>query len=182
MSQLAKLDLNTIYQSYHILVFNVALQYVQNKEDAEEITQDVFVKVYQSFDKFQQKSTLKTWLYRITINESLDFIKKKNSKKRFFVFGKKSQNEFEIVNISTFEHPGVLMEQQEDAKILFETINTLPENQRTAFILSKIDGLSNPEISEIMEMSISAIESLIFRGKNTLKEKLGEKFKEYRKK
>ena len=164
------------------MVFNVALQYVQNKEDAEEITQDVFVKVYQSFDKFQQKSTLKTWLYRITINESLDFIKKKNSKKRFFVFGKKSQNEFEIVNISTFEHPGVLMEQQEDAKILFETINTLPENQRTAFILSKIDGLSNPEISEIMEMSISAIESLIFRGKNTLKEKLEEKFKEYRKK
>ena len=74
------------------------------------------------------------------------------------------------------------MEQQEDAKILFETINTLPENQRTAFILSKIDGLSNPEISEIMEMSISAIESLIFRGKNTLKEKLEEKFKEYRKK
>ena len=182
MSLKATFDLNEIYQNYHILVFNVALQYVQNKEDAEEITQDVFVKVYQSLDKFQQKSTLKTWLYRITINESLDFIKKKNSKKRFFVFGKKSQNEYEVLNISTFEHPGILMEQQEDAKLLFETINTLPENQRTAFILSKIDGLSNLEISEIMEMSISAIESLVFRGKNTLKEKLAEKFNEYRKK
>jgi RNA polymerase sigma-70 factor (ECF subfamily) len=58
----------------------------------------------------------------------------------------------------------------------------LPENQKTAFILSKIDGLSNPEISEIMQLSISSVESLIFRAKATLKEKLANKFEEYRKK
>lgn len=164
------------------MIYNVALNYLQNVEDAEEVTQDVFVKVYQSMDTFKEESHIKTWIYRITINQSLDFIKKKNSKKRFFVFGRKSENESEYNNSSDFEHPGILLENQEDAKVLFEAINTLPENQKTAFILTKVDVLSNPEVAEIMEMSISAIESLVFRAKNSLKEKLSNKFEEYRKK
>ncbi|WP_333600892.1 RNA polymerase sigma factor [Flavobacterium sp.] len=171
-----------LYQEYRVLVFNVALNYLQNLEDAEEITQDVFVKVYHSLENFNQKSSFKTWIYRITINQCLDFVKKKNSQKRFFIFGKKSQNEQEYLNTATFEHPGILMEKQEEAKILFEVINTLTENQKTAFLLSKLDGLSNPEIAEIMQLSVSSIESLIFRAKTALQEKLAEKFKNYRKK
>jgi RNA polymerase sigma-70 factor (ECF subfamily) len=160
----------------------VALNYLQNLEDAEEVTQDVFVKVYYSLENFNQKSSYKTWIYRITINQCLDFIKKKNSQKRFFIFGKKSQNEQEYLNTATFEHPGILMENKEDAAILFEVINSLTENQKTAFLLSKLDGLSNPEIAEIMQLSISSVESLIFRAKSALQEKLAEKFKNYRKK
>ena len=171
-----------LYHEYKTLVFNVALQYLQNLEDAEEITQDVFVKVYHSLENFNQKSSYKTWIYRIAINQCLDCIKKKQSQKRFFIFGKKSDNEKEFLNTSTFEHPGILMENQEDAKILFEIINTLTENQKTAFLLSKLDGLNNPEIAEIMQVSVSSVESLIFRAKATLQERLGEKFENYRKK
>ena len=86
------------------------------------------------------------------------------------------------MNTTTFEHPGIIMEQREDAKILFEIINSLTENQKTAFLLSKLDGLSTPEIAEIMQLSISSVESLIFRAKNSLKEKLADKFSIYRKK
>lgn len=175
-------DFKNTYDQYKILVYNISLNYLQNTEDAEEITQDVFIQVYQSLTKFKENSTLKTWIYRITINKCLDFIKHKNSKKRLFVFGKKANNEYEILNVSTFEHPGILLENKEKSQILFEVINQLPENQKTAFILSKIDGLSNPEISEIMQVSISSVESLIFRAKNMLKEKLAQKFEEYRKK
>ena len=171
-----------LYQEHHLMVFNVALNYLQNVEDAEEITQDVFLQIHQSLHKFDNKSVLKTWIYRIAINKSLDFIKMKNSKKRLFIFGNKSQNENEYLNSSNFEHPGILMENQENAKILFLAIYSLTENQKTAFILSKMDGLSNPEIAKIMEVSISSVESLIFRAKNILKVKLAEKFKEYRKK
>lgn len=171
-----------LYHEYKTLVFNVALNYLQNIEDAEEIAQDVFVKVHHSLESFNQKSSYKTWIYRITINQCLDHIKQRNSQKRFFVFGKKSQNEQEYLNTATFEHPGILMENKEDAAILFEVINTLTENQKTAFLLSKLDGLSNPEISEIMQLSISSVESLIFRGKATLQERLAEKFTHYRKK
>ena len=172
----------TIYLEYHTLVFNVALNYLQNLEDAEEITQDVFVKVANALDKFQQKSTYKTWIYRITINQCLDYCKQKKSRKHFFIFGKKSQNEHEYLNTSTFEHPGILLENQEEAKILFEVIATLTEKQKTAFLLSKLDGLSNPEISAIMELSISSVESLIFRAKSTLRDKLISKYANYRKK
>jgi len=171
-----------IYREFHLLVFNVALNYLQNTEDAEEVTQDVFVKIYNSLNNFNQKSSYKTWIYRITINQCLDFLKQKNSQKRFFIFGKKSQNEQEYLNSSTFEHPGILMENQEDAALLFAVFNTLTENQKTAFLLSKLDGLSNPEIAEIMQLSISSVESLIFRAKASLQQKLAEKFNHYRKK
>ena len=175
-------DFQSLYYQYKVLVYNVALHYVQNIEDAEEITQDVFVQVYHSMHKFENNSTFKTWIYRITINKSLDFIKHKKSKKRFFIFGQRSDSEKELENISSFEHPGIAMEHQEDAAILFKTINELTENQRTAFILSKLDGLSNPEIATIMDVSISSVESLIFRAKTTLKEKLSQQFENYRKK
>ena len=175
-------DFEKLYNQYSILVYNLALNYLQNIEDAEEITQDVFIQINNSISKFQEKSSLKTWIYRITINKCLDFIKHKNSQKRFFIFGKKSQNEFEIENFSNFEHPGILLENKEKSKLLFEIINELGENQKTAFLLSKIDGLSNSEISEIMKLSISSVESLVFRAKATLKEKISNKFEEYRKK
>ena len=175
-------DFETLYNQYKVLVYNVALNYLQNIEDAEEITQDVFVQLHQSISKFQNNSTLKTWIYRITINKCLDFIKHKNSKKRFFIFGTKSNSEFELHKVSNFEHPGILMENKEDAEVLFGVINQLSESQRTAFVLSKLDGLSNPEIAAIMEVSISSVESLVFRAKATLKEKLSIKFDNYRKK
>lgn len=171
-----------IYNQYKLLVYNVALHYLQNVEDAEEITQDVFVQIHNSLNSFNEKSSLKTWIYRITINKSLDFIKHKNSAKRFFIFGKKSENSLELNAISTFEHPGIDLGNKENATILFKVINELAENQKTAFILSKLDGLSNPEISEIMNLSISSVESLVFRAKNILREKLSKNFENYRKK
>jgi RNA polymerase sigma factor (sigma-70 family) len=170
-----KLSYEHFYDQYKVLVYNVALHYLQNSEDAEEVTQDVFVQAFQSLNNFEHKSTLKTWIYRITINKSIDYIKHKNSQKRFFIFGKKTTNTAEINSLSNFDHPGILMEQNENAAILFSIINQLPQNQKTAFILSKLDGLSNPEISEVMNLSISAIESLVFRAKQNLKEKLSKK-------
>ena len=171
-----------MYNEHKSLVYNTALNYLQSIEDAEEITQDVFVQLHNSIDKFNEKSTLKTWIYRITINKCLDFIKHKQSQKRFFIFGKKSSDEFEIQNISTFEHPGILLENKENASILFSIVKQLPEKQKTAFTLSKLDGLNNTEIAMIMNVSISSVESLIFRAKTTLKEKLSAKFGEFRKK
>ena len=79
-------DFNATYNQYKVLVYNVALNYLQNIEDAEEVTQDVFVQIHESLHQFNKKSSLKTWIYRITINRSLNFIKHKASKKRFFVF------------------------------------------------------------------------------------------------
>ena len=75
-----------IYDQHKSLVFNLALQYVQNTEDAEEITQDVFLIVHEKLEAFRMEAKVSTWLYRITINKSLDFIKAKKRQKRFSFF------------------------------------------------------------------------------------------------
>lgn len=173
---------NQIYFEYRLMVFNLALHYVLNTEDAEEIAQDVFVKVYKNIHNFKEQSSIKTWIYRITVNASLDYIAYKNSKKRFFIFGKRESADKEYLSVKHTDHPGVLLENKETAAMLFSVINTLPETQRTAFLLSKLEGLGNAEIAEIMETSIAAVESLQVRAKKTLREKLGEKFEEYRRK
>jgi RNA polymerase sigma factor (sigma-70 family) len=168
-----------LYEQHHTMVYHIAYQYLQNQEDAEEITQDVFVQVHQSLGKFEGKSSIKTWIYRISINKSLDYIKFKSSKKRSFIFGYKSQNEQEFERIASVDQTDASLLQQEKTLILYAVINELPPNQKTAFILSKVDEISHAEIAEIMQLTHSSIESLLFRAKKTLQYKLSQKFEEY---
>lgn len=162
-----------LYQKHHRLVFNLAVNYVNNIEDAEEITQDVFIKIYHSLDYFQQKSTPKTWIYRITINRCLDFLKAKKRRKRWaqltYLFNQAGELQHETPD---FQHPGIALEQQENAKILFAIIQQLPEQQQTVFMLSHIQELSNWEISEIINKSLSATQSLLHRARENVKERL----------
>jgi len=170
------MELQEIYTAHHKMVYNLALSYIQNIEDAEEITQDVFVAVHQSLSTFQEKSSLSTWMYRITINKSLDFIKAKKSKKRFAflttLFYPETNEARE--ELGHFNHPGVLMEQKESMKNIFDAINELPPNQKTALILSKLEFKSQQEIGEIMDLSSKAVESLVQRAKSNLLKKLNQ--------
>ncbi|WP_430403355.1 RNA polymerase sigma factor [Fluviicola sp.] len=162
------MTLELLYEKYAKQVYNLALQYVQNANDAEEITQDVFLAAHKSLDKFRNESNHGTWLYRITINKSLDFLKAKKRKKRFFWF----TNELsENVSVE-FNHPGVLIENQEETAFIFSCINELPDNQKTALILNKIEHLPIAEIAGIMELSAKAVESLIQRAKTNLSKKI----------
>jgi RNA polymerase sigma factor (sigma-70 family) len=164
--------LDEIIEKFQNNVYNTCLGLVQNSEDAEEITQDVFVKVYNNCSSFKGDSSFSTWLYRIAINESLQYLRKKNAKKSIQwltgFFGKK-ENENSVI---TFEHPGILIEKKEDAKSLFKAINTLPEKQKVAFNLKNIEMLSTKEVAEIMETTENAIESLLQRAKQNLKTQL----------
>ncbi|MES2762071.1 MAG: RNA polymerase sigma factor [Bacteroidota bacterium] len=165
-----------IYHLHKNMVFNLALQYVQNTEDAEEITQDVFVSIHQSIDSFNQNSKLSTWIYRITINRSLDYVKAKQRKKRFGFLTSLFYDDTNDVkhNAPHFDHPGVLMEHKEGLKNLFEQINQLPDKQRTALILSKMEQKSQNEIAEVMDLSPKAVESLVQRAKTNLSKKLNQ--------
>lgn len=163
-----------LYHEFKNMVYNVSLSYLQIVEDAEEITQDVFIEVHRSLKNFKGDSEMKTWIYRITVNKSLDFVRFKNRKKRFAFLTSLFHPDSEKLNIQPIEfiHPGVTLENKETSAILFKAINNLPENQKTAFLLSKTEGLSNIEISKIMQLSVGAIESLLSRAKENLKKKL----------
>jgi len=158
---------------YQDMVYNTILSMVQNEEDAEDATQEVFVQVYQSISSFKGDSKLSTWLYRITIAKALDHEKKKKRKKRFAIvlklFGEKERTVYHPVE---FNHPGVILDNKEQANKLFKALKKIPDNQRIAFTLNKIEGLNNQEIAAIMNTSFYAVESLLARAKSNLKKEL----------
>jgi RNA polymerase sigma-70 factor (ECF subfamily) len=155
------------------LVFNTALGLLQNAEDAEDITQEVFIKVYESVHQFKGESAFSTWLYKIAVTKSLELIRSRKRKKRFaFITGILGENNELRHDPPEFHHPGVLLDNRERAATLFTAIAKLPENQRVAFTLHKVEGIPYQEISEIMQLSISAVESLIHRAKNNLRKDL----------
>ena len=155
---------------YQNMVYNTALGIVQNEEDADDITQEVFEQVYISIGSFKGQSKLSTWLYKITITKSLDHIKKKKRKKRFGIV-KSLFGDLEVEKYSPveFNHPGVQLEQKERASELFAALKQLPDKQKIAFILHKVEGQSYQEIAEIMNKSLNAVEALMSRAKANLK-------------
>lgn len=167
-----------IVETWQDMIFNTALAIVQNAGDAEDIAQDVFVQVYQSVGSFKGDSKFSTWLYRITVTKSLDHERRKKRKKRFAfvksIFGEESQV---VVHPPDFNHPGVALDKKEDAAALFRAIRVLPDNQRTAFTLHKVEGLSYQEVSEVMKTTVSSVESLIHRAKNNLRKKLEDYYR-----
>ncbi len=165
-----------IYHAHKVLVYNLALSYVLVAEDAQEITQDVFVSVYQGLKSFKEQSSITTWVYRITINKSLDFLKAKQRKKRFGFFTSLFHDDSSELKYDkpTFDHPGVQLENREAVERIFKCIHQLPDNQKTALLLSKIEDKTQAEIAEIMNLSAKAVESLIQRAKQNLSTSLSK--------
>lgn len=162
-----------IVETWQGMVYNTALGILQSEEDAEDISQEVFMQVYESISSFKEESKFSTWLYRITISKAMDHIRKKKRKKRFAfiqsLYGK--DNEVKI-DPPDFFHPGINLENKENAAILFKAIEKLSENQKTAFVLSRIEGLSYNDIGEIMAISNSAVDALLQRAKKNLQTNL----------
>ena len=130
----------------------------------------VFIQVFRSIQNFKAESKLSTWIYRITTTRALDLLRSRKSKKRFGIiqrlFGEGNEPEMEIPD---FNHPGVALDRKENAARLFKAIGQLPENQKIAFTLHKLEDLSYQEVSEVMGTSVAAVESLLHRAKQNLK-------------
>ena len=151
---------------------------LQHATDAEDVTQEVFIEVFRSVKNFREDSKISTWLYRIATNKCLDHIRaKKRGKRAGEEIRLDGDVEIQIAGTGEFVHPGIALEQKERAKIIFEAIDGLPENQKVAFTLNKVDGLSYAEICDVMQMKLPAIESLIHRAKQNLKMALKDFYK-----
>lgn len=169
-----------LLDEYQQKVFRTCISFVPNTEDAEDIAQEVFVEIFNSVSKFKGDSKLSTWIYRISVNKSLEFIRKKNTKKRFGFMQSLWGGDLPLDRSSyftEFNHPGIQLENKEKTEILFTAIDKLPEAQRVVYTLNKIEDLSYKEVSDITNKSISSIESLLFRAKKNLKELLYDYYK-----
>jgi RNA polymerase sigma-70 factor (ECF subfamily) len=175
--------IHTLVDKYRQKVIKTAYFFLQNMEDAEELSQDIFIDILDSSRHFRNAASLSTWIYRITVNRSLNLVKKNKRKKIFHsledYFRKKTDDGDPPPN-----EPSVAsspFEEKERRDLLSKAIQSLPENQNIAFILSKYEELSYKEIAEIMNMSLSSIESLIHRAKLNLQKRLATHFSEYKK-
>lgn len=161
-----------IYNAHASLVYTMAFKYALNAEDAEEITQDVFIKVYEKLNEFRSESKLETWIYRITINTSIDFLRSKKRQKN--QVHHRTDNELTSTMASRTKNPAQLLVSNQRIKNLLNCIYQLPDNQQQALILLKMEQKSQKEVAAILEITPKAVESLFQRSKINLKKLLNQ--------
>jgi RNA polymerase sigma-70 factor (ECF subfamily) len=173
--ELSEKDLIEFINKFRGRVFRTCLGFVQNTDDANDLTQEVFLAVLESLDDFRNEAQLSTWVYRIAVNKSLNHLKKKkrrnifqNIDKLLFKSGQGEAHQYVHNPVDDDESS------KEVAFLLSHALSKLPESQRVAFTLSKYDELSNPEVASVMGNSVSAVESLLHRAKQNMQKTLRE--------
>ena len=157
------------------LVVNTCYRFVFNREDAEDLAQEVFMEVHRSLDRFREESKLSTWIYRIAVTKSLDHLRRLKRKKRFSSIRRlisAEEDPADSIAAPERENPADALADNERVTVLRNALDSLPDNQKTAFLLSKQDGYSNQEIADILQTSVPAVESLIHRAKKNLQSRL----------
>ncbi len=169
---------NQLVDRYQQKVLRICKGFVSQIADAEDITQDVFIEVLRSVTSFRGDSQFSTWIYRIAVNKSINFINKKKRERIFHsiegFFQKNNENVYNQSDEGQFAADKAIGTRETRA-LLKRALNGLPENQRIAFILAKYQDLSYKEIAEVMGLSLSAVESLLFRAKSNLQKSILEK-------
>lgn len=160
-----------LVELYEKKVLNMCWYLLHNREEAEDATQDIFIAIYQSKHLFKGESHLSTWIHRITMNKCLEYMRRAKRKKRFGIKVPIDETFLGVENESQLNPEQVLME-RERSKAFFQAVQNLSENQRAAYSLHHFEDFSYKEISESMNLSVSAIESLIFRAKQQLLKQL----------
>ena len=157
---------NDILKKYKPYVFTLCISLLKNREVSEEVFQDVFVKVYFSIEKFRFKSTLKTWLYKITYNSCIEKLRKD---KREIIL------DYEIVDIKDDYSNGFEADNTKIFLRLKKCLSELKPIESMVLTLFYMDGLTINEISEITSLKYPTIKTILFRGRNNLSKKLNSK-------
>jgi len=162
-------------------VIKTAYYFVSNMEDAEDLSQEVFLEIFRSIARYKKHSSLSTWIYRIAVNKSLDHLRRQKRRNIFNQVKSFIQVSHDGTNAISKDPPTLdtYNEDNEKRKILDTAVNSLPENQKIAFILNKYEEMAYKEIAEIMNLSVSSVESLLHRAKLNLQKKLVNYFSEY---
>lgn len=156
------LAFRSLYEKYKRLVYRTCFAIVQNKEEAEDCTQEVFIKVFNNIQKFKGDSKFSYWLYRIAFNYSLSY---KRKIKMFLLKGIEESSEF----VNLLQSPNSISEEIIDS-VLAKAIMHLSAKQKKIFILRFIEDLSPSEIAIILDMKLNAVEVNILRAKKSVKE------------
>jgi RNA polymerase sigma-70 factor, ECF subfamily len=159
-------DFELLINKYQPSIFRLSIGLLHNREDAEELTQDVFVKLYHSLSTFNKRSAFSTWLYRLTINTCLNALKRKKKRQFWTVLS-------ETLRFSSNEVSAeAAMINRSDDELIRQAIDNLPLKQRVAFIMTKYEDLPQREVATIMKLTEGSVEQLVLRAKTNLRKKL----------
>jgi len=171
-------DFEAVVRRHQDKVRNTCYRFVNDREDADDLAQEVFVQVYAALGRFREEAELSTWIYRIAVNKSLDFVRRARRKKRLArlrsLFGP-SGEELGVAG-SPGDEPLDRLEAEERRRALAGALDSLPSSQRTAVTLSRIEGFDHAEIGAVMGLSVAAVEALIHRAKKNLHKELSRRF------
>jgi len=160
-----------LIEGYQKKVYNIAYRMVQNQEDASDIAQEVFIKVFKSIVHFKEESSFSTWLYRITVNVCLDELRKRKKTNVISINSviQAENSEFTMQLEDTGKRPEEILEEKELRSEINRAINKLSDDHRLVIQLRDIYGLSYEEISDILQCSLGTVKSRINRARNSLK-------------
>lgn len=160
---------NHLYQQYSEKIHAYLMRFV-NETDAQDLTQEVFIKVSKNIDKFRGDSSIKTWIYRIATNTAKDFLK---SRAYQASIKQTSISEKELEKYDASFGPDESIEEKIDAsemnKCILEFIHRLPINYSSILVLSELEGFNGEEIANIMNISIGAVKVRLHRARSRLK-------------
>jgi RNA polymerase sigma-70 factor (ECF subfamily) len=164
-----------LVEQYSQSVVNTCYSFLKNKANAEDVAQDVFLEVYKSIGGFRKEANFNTWIYRIAINKSIDFLRKQKRRQRIsdlrdFITHRSWKKQ-------TDQRPHKELEDAERKQILQSQIQSLPDNQKIALVLKHYKRLSNKEIAHIMQTTEPAVEGLLHRARDNLHRKLEKKYR-----
>lgn len=168
-----------LVRQYDRQVFRIANHITQNREDAEDVVQDAFLKAYQKLDQFQGNSKFYTWLVRIAVNESLMRLRKRRTGKMVSIDEDVQTDEGSMPRdlADWSPNPEALYGQSEMAEILRKTVQGLPPGFRVVFVLRDVEGLSTEETAETLGLSVPAVKSRLLRARLQLRERLAKYFR-----
>jgi len=162
-----------LVQRYANKLMNFAYRFVLDKQEAEDIVQDTFLKVYQNRHAYREIAKFSTWIYTITANLARTFLRKKRNRK-LFLFSRLGTDEREIDFPSQDRRPDQLVEGQVSEQMIQQAISKLPEHFKTAVILRDIQELTYEEISNIIDAPLGTVKSRINRARLRLQEELAQ--------
>jgi RNA polymerase sigma-70 factor, ECF subfamily len=163
-----------LFDTHVTMVYNVCFRMLNNRADAEDVSQEVFFEAYKSIKRFRFDSKISTWLYRIAVNRSLNHQRNKKMERWLsldFVSDEKGNKDFEALG-TTDENADNVLEKRDTERIVQEAINSLPNQQRITILLHRYEELSYEEIAQIMNVTVASVESRLHRAKQTLAKKL----------
>jgi RNA polymerase sigma-70 factor (ECF subfamily) len=170
---------NELLRRYERKIFRLALHITQNREDAEDVLQESFLKAYEHLDQFQGQSKFYTWIVRIAVNQALMKLRKRKSDRSVSLDDTVDTGEDNIVRevAAWEENPEQKYSREELNRILTSAVDALTPIYRAVFVLRDIDGLSTEEAAEALDLSVPAVKSRLLRARLQLREKLTRYFK-----